>query len=230
MFTRRDFIKTMSLLSGAVLAPVRWLGKWAGVQPTKADEPPVEGELYAGFVLLPEGAKVPEYVQYPKKMIPIVCGVAGNATTATSISFESEADLIIEVDFPTYSLSQLPEGMSSAGGYILKHKTGETFSILLSYKIYEPERQRWKAAVNLCAQPDFPRPFPLWSSEPVEPGGPSVLLEKVLFLPSPGIMVVSQTGYIFYWVEDNILYTLTMDHNPTFDEAHRLISSLARIY
>jgi len=45
MFTRRDFIKTMSLLSGAVLAPVRWLGRWAGVQPVLAEEPPVEGEL-----------------------------------------------------------------------------------------------------------------------------------------------------------------------------------------
>ena len=56
MFTRRDFIKTMSLLSGAVLAPVRWLGRWTGVQPAQAEEPPEMGELYAGFVLLPEGA------------------------------------------------------------------------------------------------------------------------------------------------------------------------------
>jgi hypothetical protein len=228
MFTRRDFIKTMSLMSGAVLAPVQWLAKWAGMQPARAEET-VEGELYAGFVLLPEGAKVPEFVEYPKKGIPIVCGVEGNATTGITKSFDREDDLIKEVRLPMYRLNQLPPGLSSAGGYILSHKTEEIFSVLLSYKIYDMEIQRTKTAITLCAQPDVPRPFPLWSSEPVEPGGSSVILEKVTFLPIPGIMVISQTGYIFYWIDNTILYTLIMDYHPTYEEAQWLVNSLEQV-
>ncbi|NBD35313.1 MAG: hypothetical protein GVY30_04865 [Chloroflexi bacterium] len=83
--------------------------------------------------------------------------------------------------------------------------------------------------MSIWSQSDFPRPFPLWSSDPVEPGGPAVVLEKVDFLPSPGIMVTTRRGYVFHWIENDVLYTLITEFDPSREEAFALVPSLALV-
>jgi hypothetical protein len=60
-------------------------------------------------------------------------------------------------------------------------------------------------------QTDFPYPVPIWENEPVEPDGPGVLPEKVDFLPVPGVMVKTQSGYVFHWIENDILHTIVFE-------------------
>lgn len=127
MFTRRDFIKTMSLLSGAVLAPVRWMGKWAGVEPAGKEERYEGGELYAGFVLLSDGDPVPDFVRSPKRKFPILCNVGGNVEITGMIEeFNNIEEIISKLKFLVYKLGT---PMTPVGGYVLSHKSGEIFGV-----------------------------------------------------------------------------------------------------
>ena len=187
MITRRDFIKTMSLLSGAVLAPVRWLGKWAGVQPAQMEELSEEGELYAGFVLLPEGAKVPDFVQDEKLGMPNMCGVGkengSEVVQAVYSHLDSANELVIQTRLPIYTLELLPEGLQPSGASILSHKTGELYCGTVIFEAYNDTFEDWHTALSIEARVDFPHPVPLWTSQPVEEGGFPIFLEKVDYLP-----------------------------------------------
>jgi len=84
----------------------------------------------------------------------------------------------------------------------------------------------WVTSLTVAAQCVFPTPFPLWWSEPVEPGGPVVVLEKVSFLPWPGIMVATAMGYAFHWIKDSVLYTLLAEYGPSRADAIALAGGL----
>ncbi|GAB4577973.1 MAG: hypothetical protein Fur0022_07050 [Anaerolineales bacterium] len=233
MISRRDFIKTMSLLSGAVLTPVRWLGKWAGVQPAQEEEPPEAGELYAGFVLLPEGAKVPEFVQPEKYGMPNLCGVGkGDADIdleAEFITFESPEVLVAETNLPIYALNDFPDGLQPSGASVIKRKSGELYNGTVTYAAYDKALAIWHTALSIEARVDFPNPFPIWSSSSKEEGVLAVDLVKVDFLPGGGgIMITTPNGFTLHWIMNEIYYFLSLDHFPDFD-AKTLVSKLSRI-
>jgi len=144
-----------------------------------------------------------------------------------SKSLSTAADLAKEVDFPVYTFSKLPEGLRPIGANLIRHKTGEVFATSVDFQSYNKETDGWETRVSIWAQPDFPRPFPLWSSDSVEPGGLAVVLEKVDFLPSPGIMVATQQGYVFHWIEKDVLYTLIAEADLSHEDALALVLSLA---
>ncbi|MEM2126040.1 MAG: twin-arginine translocation signal domain-containing protein [Candidatus Methanosuratincola sp.] len=78
MLTRRDFIKFLSLVGAGTLTPLRRF-----LRLTSLEEAPHQqedtGELYADFLLLPEGTAVPNFVQYPKVPMPRLCGVGAES-------------------------------------------------------------------------------------------------------------------------------------------------------
>lgn len=110
---------------------------------------------------------------------------------------------------------------------MLKHDTGELFSVSLGYQTYNQEDEQWQTTLSVWAEPDFPRPFPLYSSEPLEAGIPATILEKVDFLPAPGIMVATATGYACHWIKDGILYFIIADNNQTRSNIQELVDNLA---
>ncbi len=189
------------------------------------------GEIYAGFLLLPDGAPVPPNVKYPERGMPTFCGVGagrgGPTPTAVSKSFSTAAEMAREVDFPVYTFSKLPERLRPAGANLIRHETGEVFAALVDFQSHNGRSGDWETTVSIWVQPEFPRPFPLWSSDPVEPGGPAVVLEKVDFLPSPGVMVATRQGAVFHWIRNDILYTLIAELGPSREEALALVSLLA---
>jgi hypothetical protein len=229
MITRRDFIKTMSLLSGAVLTPVHWLGKWAGVQPAQAEELEV-GELYAGFVLLPEGARVPEFVRQPRLGIPNFCGV-GDSTgpLASTTSFKTDQDLANNVTFPIYTIKEQPMFLVQNDIYVTKHPTGEIYCTTICFSDSQTNNEIGKWKVYLWAYPDFPQPYPLWSSEPVESDNPFITLDKVAFLPQPGIISPTADGYAVYWIERDVLYYVLLEPVPDFQYAQTILENLSQI-
>jgi predicted DCC family thiol-disulfide oxidoreductase YuxK len=183
-------------------------------------------ELYAGFLLLSEGTPVPASVSQPALAIPIVCGVGGTVTTAIGESFSSLEAVVSSSKIPTYSLSNSFSKFEWVDGHVLKHETGEVFGSMHIFGTLNLQTRKWEKRFHIWSQPDFPRPFPLWSSEPVEPDGPAVLLEKVDFLPAPGVRVATRMGSVFHWIENDIFYTMTVEDDQSFEEAEALASSL----
>jgi len=187
------------------------------------------GEFYAGFLLLPDGAPVPPTVKYPERGMPTFCGVGagrdGPESTAVIKSFSTVTDLAREVAFPLYTLSKLSEELHLAGANLIQHKTGEVFAAVVDFQSHNRRSGDWETTVSIWAQPEFPRPFPLWSSDAVEPDGPAVILEKVDFLPSPGVIVATPQGAVFHWINDDVLYTLIAELGP--QETLTLASSLS---
>lgn len=80
---RRQFVKgSLGAMLGIAIARVSSAFPEAQVAFAKTsnnnvaqDIMPEVGELYAGFLLLPADAPLPEFVQMPLQDIPIVCGV-----------------------------------------------------------------------------------------------------------------------------------------------------------
>jgi len=236
MLTRREFVKVLVAMGGsAMLSPLGRLKRLYSDEPSleqsTTSQTPLIGELYAGFLLLPDGAPVPPTVKYPERGVPTFCGVgAGRDSlepTPVIRSFSAVTDLTQEVNFPVYTLSKLPEGLHLAGANLIQHKTGEIFAAVIDFQSRHRHSGDWETTVSIWAQPEFPRPFPLWSSKPVEPGGPAVILEKVGFLPSPGVMVTDQQGAVFHWIENGVLYTLRAEPGLSREEALTLASLLS---
>jgi hypothetical protein len=126
----------------------RWVSQLPlGVQPALAEEPPVEGELFAGFVLLPEGAPMPSFVKEPALGVPNMCGVGvgmgGPEPTAVTTNFLNAADILTKIDFPP-----------------------------------------------------------------------------------PGIISKIPLGFIVYWIQRNVFYTLVIENTPGFEECVKFLNSL----
>jgi len=234
MLNRRDFIKALGVLGAAILNPFH---RWFRVQDVQAapvvDSSLSSAEVYAGFILLTEDEPVPEFVRKPAVGPPIVCGVesgkGGPKINAVLQSFDTLEQIKERINFPIYTLNKLPDQFHPAGGYILGYDTGQIYGVSLGYQAVDTTSGLIESTISLWAEPHFPRPFPLWSTEPVEPGGPAIVLEKVDFLPSPGIMVATPLGYVFHWIERDIFYMLIAEHHPTFDEAQALAKSLVLV-
>lgn len=235
---RRSFLGgTLGSLGGAIAARFSWLfpesqhiilGAGTMMPVATALQSAITGELYAGFVLLQDGSPMPTNVEPAKLGIPIMCalGAAKEEITATSNSYSSVEELAEKLSFPVYTLTRSHSELRFIMASTISHVTGEIFCAGVTFQLTDVQADHIENDVGITAQPDFPRPFPLWYSDPVEPGGRSVILEKVDFLPEPGIMVVTATGYVFQWVAQDILYTLTAEYNPSFEEAQALATSL----
>lgn len=225
MLKRRDFIKVISMLGGIVLTPLGRLivGQYTSLAQVDL---PIEGELYAGFVLLPEGAPVPAFVQPSKLGLPNLCSVGDNAEiTGVVETFTDVSEIISNLYFPVYTLKKSPD-IYPAGGYILKHKSGEVSGVALGFLAPNASDEEMRVKVALWAQPDFSNPLPLWSSEPMEFGGPAVVLEKVDFLPTTGIVAITPYERVFHWIENKTYYTCIVKGVPRVEEARKLVDLL----
>lgn len=230
MFTRRDFIKTMSLLSGAILTPVRWLGKWVEGQPEQAEELKEIGELFAGFVLLPEAVTLPAFVQYPRFAPPNECGLGagngGHKANAVVRSYESESKLAESVNFPVYTIKPTSIELRPTTISTISHPNGIIYGTSIGFGILNKDVGIWETIIALWAQPDFYRPYPLWFSNPLAANEPAVTLLKTDGLPSPGIYAPVQMGYIYHWIANDIYYSLTIEPTPSEQFTEEVISSL----
>ncbi|MCS6911060.1 MAG: hypothetical protein NZM11_10935 [Anaerolineales bacterium] len=143
-------------------------------------------------------------------------------------TFASVAELAREMEFPLYALGEMSNGLRLGSAFLITHDTGEVYGASLGFETYNPESACWECTVSLQAYPDFPRPFPLWSRQPEKPADPAVVLEKVGFLPTPGIRVMTRAGYVCHWIEEHILYTLVVEPSPTIQEAKMVPDLLER--
>ncbi len=178
----------------------------------------VSGELYGGFVLLPDGAPLPPFVKDYKYGIPTMCGVGeahGVQSDAKYIILDSMNTLVAETKMPAYMLVGLDNITQLSNISIVKHGTGELWGSWVTYGSEHPEFKQQYTSIAILAQYDFPQPMPLWSSTPLEKSGPSVLLEKIEFLPDMlGVLIRTPVGFALHWIEQSVYYMLSVDHLP----------------
>lgn len=229
MFTRQDFIKALAAAGVVLLNPFRRLGSWAVPEMASAEE--AVGELYAGFVLLPEGAEIPYFVNYPKTGPPNPCGIGvekdGIVSNSATRFFDTAEDLAKAVEFPVYTLDKLPKDVQFASVFIECLNSGAIYTTCLGFEVLNPDNGYKECVISLWAQPDFFRPYPLWFEAPVEEGDLGTVLQKVSILQMPGIKITTQEGYVCYWIKDDILYSLIVE--PAIDKSFQATDSLALV-
>ncbi|MCA9996850.1 MAG: hypothetical protein KDE56_13920 [Anaerolineales bacterium] len=194
------------------------------------------GELYAGFLLLPEGIPTPSFVQDYRYGVPTMCGVgvAGEGLEqykkigANHVNLNSALELASEGDFPVYTLrlDEPDSRLQASGATLIRHGTGELFGGWVTFEAFSEELKASYAAVSILAQVDYPQPFPLWFSKPVESSDLGVTLEKVNFLPGgSGILIPALLGFSLHWIQQGVYYAMIADRFSEF-EAHNLASKL----
>ena len=191
------------------------------------------GELYSGFLLLPEGIDASPYVDYPSIGTPQFCGAGDGASpTVVSNSFKTVGELASTVDFPIYvvhDVSDIPISLVAKDIYATKYITGEIYSTTIYYHaVFEGEKVS-EGQIFLWAYPVFPKPYPMWNSEPVEVDGFSFIPERVDFLPRPGLMSTSSQGFVFYWIEKDVLYNMIMEPFSNIQDAKLIVNRLVQI-
>lgn len=72
----------------------------------------------------------------------------------------------------------------------------------------------------------FSSTLSLWAKESKDIDDPAIILEKASFLPSPGIMSKIPLGFIFYWIQRNVFFTLVIESAPGFEACVKLLNSL----
>jgi hypothetical protein len=182
------------------------------------------GELFGGFVLLPEGAPVPDIVQDYKFGIPTMCGVSEthseshNVAGALHMNLANADELAVRGKFPIYTFNKPPYRLQPSGASLIAHDTGEVWGGWVTFKLHDPTLNATYTALSILAQFDFPQPMPLWSGKQVEADVPPVRLEKVDFTPGGfGILVRARFGFALHWIQNGVYYTLSADHLPDAD-------------
>jgi len=191
------------------------------------------GELYGGFVLLPDGAHLPIDVSDDYKGFPNPCGVVepgGSEHTQPSDAVQvdlTDARLFSEMaGVPVYGLKGLPQGLTSVRASIVKDGTGEVHGGYLSYNAVDARNKVNFAAVTIAVERGFPHPYPLWSAKAVEEGGPSIELEKVDYVPGgQGILIRTTPGFDMLWIANDVLHHLSAE-NIQGIEPHQLAALL----
>ena len=213
-----DWGRRRLLQQGGALAALALLRRLPGglpmARPEKAPPTPPAtgaGELWEGFVLLPEGAPIPPFVrQVPT---PILCQTDGRpeaeALRGEILTFTELAPLRSLIRFPLYGPSRLPPGIEWQGVAVTRFaRSGEVFSVSLNFGDGEGVPR-----LRVIAQPMYPSPYPVWPvyapDRPEEP----IFPEKVFFTPRPGLLLPSAQGHLALWIEQNTLYVLIAEHD-----------------
>jgi hypothetical protein len=225
MLTRRDFIKFLGVVGATTLTPLRGLGRGAYSKIAPADDP--VGELYAGFVLLPEGAPIPDFVE-PGRAIALH---SPGENLGEVIKFDNVEGLMDHVLFPLYIPSELPVGFDFASADMTRfQKSDAIWNATLSFRNPSLDHNEQIAHISLVALLEYPRPFPVWPVHDPRVSGEVIVNPEKVNLPTrtPAIMLPSSRGHILQWIEDGVHYMLVAEHNVHRESAIAIAKSLTR--
>ncbi|MCI0555125.1 MAG: hypothetical protein L0287_29610, partial [Anaerolineae bacterium] len=184
-----------------------------------------DGELYEGFVLLPADAEAPSFIIPAKVKAP----KEKDKSSIVHKEFKSVKDIKGYVKKPIYVIDDTKQKVNFVSGNVFSYFDEEIFGVSLGFIDPISETLTVEANIALCAQYDYPRPYPLWDAAPTDEDHPGYVLEKVDYLPTPGIKIVTLLGFVFCWIEKDVLYTLVLENHPTSDEAVFFVSSLTSL-
>lgn len=126
------------------------------------DITPEVGELYAGFLLLPTDAPLPELVQMPSQDIPIVCGVGvgrgGPEPTADSKELGSTDELKNELDFEMYVWDDALHGLRLQRPNLIRYPNGDVFHVAVGIERLDEKKTHGRLLLVFLQSPIFRTP------------------------------------------------------------------------
>jgi hypothetical protein len=211
------------MIGAVVLTPLNKLVHKTVLDPK--NDSLLQGEIYHGFVLLPADAEVPPFITPAKTKGP----KEKDKSSTLYKEFKEIKELKDHVKKPIYAIDQSKQNVQFLGSNVISYFDEEVFGVSLGYLDPMNAVSIEEANISLSAQYEFPRPFPLWEAAATDADHPGYVLEKVDFLPSPGIQIATIYGFVFCWIEQNVLYMLILDHYSTVDQALAFVSSVQRL-
>lgn len=221
--SRRQFLKgTLGMLGGAMTAqaarlfpelPLILAQEVPTVQPLVQSE---TGELYAGFLILPDPDELPNVPIEETRHDEVEIVPLGSVSEALTL-----------VNFPIYALRTLPPGISFAGTYLEKYKSSQQpRTCTINYL----SRQKSNLlAISVTALAEYSKPYPMRPVHKLKVSYEEIELihpEKVSFLPTPGLAIPSAEGHVLLWIQDDILYSLISEHAASREAAVNLAKAL----
>ncbi|MGQ9682786.1 MAG: hypothetical protein ACUVX9_09640 [Anaerolineae bacterium] len=232
MVTRRSVVRALAAMAGTLLLPLDRLASRLSPAVVQA-QPTDEGEPHAGFLLLSPDGSVPPSVSYPEMEDlftgDAITGECGPLPGAVTTSRDTAGQLAQAERFPVFDLGTPPSGHRGGAITLIRHNKGEVLGGSLSYEAYNGVVGTWENTLSISADLHYPRPCPLWPGSAGDPTEKPAELEKVDFLPSPGVMMRSAAGYVFYWIWQNVFYTMRVEFGPSYWEAVRVASSVVLV-
>lgn len=204
-----------------------------------------EGRLENSFLILPAGADVPDFVIPANKTTPNMCAVGmapDEYELYDNLAINERPNTVDElghlIDFKFYTWDeQLKSELRLQSPSIIRHPTGEIYSVSIGIEanIEKEEKFYWMTSVRLYAFPDFSNPYIL--REPDEKEFESVSSElgdlgkckAADYLKTPGIVTKSVDGYVFFWIEEGILFILITEEGLDLQESLEVVNTLEAI-
>jgi hypothetical protein len=226
MFNRRDFIKFMSLMGGVALNPFQRFGNWSGLAADMIQES-IEGELYAGFLLLPEESHLPSIVK-PPKHIPPYGDNPRSKFNGVTYYYDSEIDLARKVNFPVYTLNKTIKNIHLVNTSSYENQEGYVYEIGIGFEMYQPASEIWKPWISIHAESDYLTPYPVFFLESHD-----TITEfndlRIDIHNNPGILLRTSMGFVLHWIEENIHYSFLVEPCPKNITPDQLIDKLVKI-
>lgn len=192
------------------------------------------GELYEGFLLLPpDTAPPPPQTPVPAGALPSPEHLKSTSqATLLSQTMSDPAALAKSVNFPVYDLGQVPAPLRSGPINLVRSNGTKVVAALVTYQspVTWQGRSLLATDVAILAQPVFPRPFPIFSTNKAAPGTRSVAPVKVSFLPAAGVAVSTLRGRVYHWIQNDVLYTLRVENGVSDPQADAIASTLTPVH
>ncbi len=229
MISRRKLLKVLSASGVALSIPASKIASLTSIARASSNVDG-QGELYGGFLLLPNNTPPPSSVKFPAAGIPQICGVGGQGATAISRQFGNHNDLRKAVPFPIPTFARLPQGVTPIGGEIIEYPWGDTFAATINFGTASSDPSMSTVVATIVAQLTFPQPYPVWYTPGPDLSLPFYPPEKTTVLSASALRFISpriaQTSYL--WIQKGVLYQLALKQVPV-DQADPLAQSLSLV-
>lgn len=179
-----------------------------------------DGEIYEGFLLLPEGAPIPDYV-----VPPPLCPPELNAIITR---FDSVQDLENAVNFRAYMPKRLPGNIHLRDISLLQYPDGQMYEIFVIHEVLNEQSGELIAPLVTRISPNYYTPHPLFYTVGNQPDGIETVMNRVSILPSNGIRVLTAAGFVYHWFVDELLYTFIVEPASSIEFADEIAASFAQ--
>lgn len=185
------------------------------------------GEEYAGFLFLPEDSPIPEFVQKTQGIL--LCQTSyDNADLAGEASLLNNLEeLKTLVSVPFFVPQSLPLDIKFLSADVTRYVRSQTLWKASAYFGTEKEDA---PLISVHALPDFHRPFPVWPVRwPYAHENGPIYPEKINISQKPMVLLPSVSGHVFQWIEQDVLYSLVVEHDTNRESALKMAESLVQI-
>lgn len=187
-----------------------------------------ESEFYEGFLILPEEAPIPDFVQRGRGINLCQADVLDDpALVGETVKFSSPEEMQDFVSFPLFTLNELPIGIEFVSAYVDRYVQS---SEIWRASVYFGAGSDYSQLISIHARPEYHRPFPVWPVRyPDAHDVGAISPEKISTSQRSIVLLPSVSGNLLQWIEQDILYSLVVEHDKSREVALAVLDSLIQV-